>query len=77
MSDLMNDSIGMSFGTRLHTPEFAKPRWPAATFCRPQWQRIAFHPAGLLARDNLRCRQSGVSRNRSWAGSGPDRRRDR
>src|SRR5262249_20646383 len=42
MSDLMNGSIGMSFGTHLHTPEFAKPRSPAARFCRPQWQRIGF-----------------------------------
>ena len=69
MSDLMNDSIGMSFGTRLHTPEFAKPRSPAATFCRPQWQRIGFgivlfillgcSAATTYAADNLECPEIG------------------
>ena len=72
MSDLMNDSIGMSFGTRLHTPEFAKPRSPAATFCRPQWQRIGFgivlfillgcSAATTYAADNLECPEIGPGR---------------
>src|SRR5262249_12362839 len=74
MSDLRNDSIGMPFEMfgRLHTPEFAKPRWPAATFCRPQWQRIGFgivlfillgcSPATTYAADNLECPEIGPGR---------------
>jgi len=72
MSDLMNGSIGMSFGTHLHTPEFAKPRSPAARFCRPQWQRIGFRivlfillgcsTATTYAADNLECPEIGPGR---------------
>src|SRR5262245_24127874 len=72
MSDLMNDSIGMSFGTHLLTPEFAKPRSPAARFCRPQWQRIGFRivlfillgcsAATTYAADNLECPEIGPGR---------------
>jgi len=68
----MNDSIGMSFGTHLHTPEFAKPCLPAATSCRPQWQRIGFgivlfillgcSAAATYAADNLECPEIGPAR---------------
>src|SRR5215467_10934612 len=50
----------MSFGMlgRLHTLEFAKPRSPAATSCRPQWQRIA---GIVLSPGRARSRAGGPS----------------